>query len=87
VKFVTKSVSNNFGDTVEGVFADFSWYSIFNLELPVHLYQASDLVQFNYCLNELRTYYLNNSKKTELKLDRQHYLLIDNKINTFKGDF
>ncbi len=85
VKFRRKIVKNPTGEKVEGVFADFSPYSLFQLILPKEYWDKSDKDQFNYCLDKLRNRFQNKQKTFEMKLVADHHLLIDNGINTFHG--
>lgn len=85
VKFHWKRVSNPTGEVIEGVFADFSYYSLFEVILPKLYYDCSDKEQFNYCLDQLRKKFESNKIAFEAKLVADHHLLIDNGINTLHG--
>lgn len=78
VQFIKRKVNSENGNRIEGVFADFKYYSIFNLKLPEFLCQSTDLEQFDYCLNQLKAFYKFNPKRLEEKLKEQYHLLIDN---------
>ena len=82
VKFQKRKVTNPIGKTIEGVFADFSPYSIFNVTLPQEYWNKSDKDQFNYCLDQFRNIFKSKQNTFEKKLIADHYLLIDNGINT-----
>ncbi len=85
VKFLRKQVTNPAGENIEGVFADFSPYSLFKVIIPKTYWDKSDKDQFVFCLKELAKYFLSNRIAFEKKLISEHYLLIDNDLNVFKG--
>mgnify|MGYP005990231097 CR=1 FL=1 len=85
VKFHRKQVTNPAGDIIEGIFADFSYYSLFEVILPKLYYDSSDKEQFNYCLDQLKNRFRTKQKAFEKKLVADHHLLIDNGINTLHG--
>lgn len=85
VKFRRRRVQNPNGETLEGVFADFSAYSIFEVILPQAYWDRSDKEQFNYCLDQLRNHFRSNQRGFERKLLSEHHLLIDNDLNTLHG--
>lgn len=86
VKFNKKKVKNPTGEIIEGVFADFSPYSLFQVVLPKSYWDSSDKDQFNYCLDQLRNQFQSKQRAYETKLVADHHLLIDNGINTLHGE-
>jgi hypothetical protein len=86
VKFRRKIVKNPTGEIVEGVFADFSPYSLFQLILPKEYWSKTDEEQFKFCLRQLKVHFQSNKLTFEKKLVADHYLLIDNDINTLNGE-
>ena len=86
VEFLRKQVTNPAGENIEGVFANFSPYSLFKVILPKIYWDKSDKEQFNYCLIQLRNQFRSNQKSYESKLVADHHLLIDNGINTLHGE-
>lgn len=85
VKFHRKQVTNPAGEIIEGVFSDFSSYSLLEVILPKSYWDSSDKDQFNYCLDQLRIHFQSNKMAFEKKLISDHHLLIDNGINTLHG--
>jgi len=85
VKFNKRKVKNPIGETLEGVFADFTPYSMFEVILPKEYWNKSDKEQFNYCLDQLRNQFGSNQNLFKKKLLDDHHLLIDNGINTLHG--
>jgi hypothetical protein len=85
VEFVRRVVKNPMGETIEGVFANFSPYSLLEVVLPKEYWDRTDKDQFIYCLDQLRIKFQQNQNIFEIKLLEDHHLLIDNGINTLHG--
>lgn len=85
VKFNKREVKNSVDEILEGVFADFSPYSMFEVILPQEYWNKSDKDQFSYCLDQFRNEFQDKQKIFEKKLLNDHHLLIDNGINTLHG--
>lgn len=86
VRFNKRKVKNAIGENLEGIFADFTPYSIFEVILPKEYWNKSDKDQFNYCLDQWRNEFLSKQKYYETKLVSEHHLLIDNGINKLHGE-
>jgi hypothetical protein len=73
---------NPIGGILDGVFTDFTPYSMFEVILPKNYWDKKDKDQFNFCLDEFRIQFLKKQKAYEIKLVADHHLLIKNGINT-----
>jgi hypothetical protein len=85
VMFSKRQIKNPSGENIEGVFADFSPYSLFKVILPKSYWNKSDKDQFVFCLKEFTKNFQSNQIAFEKKLVNEHHLLIDNDLNVFKG--